>query len=158
MTDVNNRITGNHIAAKTLNLILPLAGICVMYYYETCETSCSSLRGTFLGVDLKYIGIFLMTCLLASMFLTNRTLGNYGAMLRTFMISSAVGAEFILVRFQIINDIYCEYCLVFGFCVLALLGVNFTSMNKKLMVASIVAGLVGFIFYFEGSIIPMFEL
>ena len=28
-----------------------------MVFYEVCDTSCSSLQGTFLGVDLKLIGI-----------------------------------------------------------------------------------------------------
>jgi hypothetical protein len=155
---INDRIAGNHIVGKALNVILPLAGIGIMYYYETCETSCSYLSGTFLGVDLKYVGILLMATLLASMLLAIRTLENYGAIFRTFLISSAVGAEFILVRFQIINDIYCEYCLAFGACVLILFSVNFTGMNKKLMAASIAAGLLGFLLFFEGNVIPLFEL
>jgi hypothetical protein len=154
----NLRIAGNNAVTKALNIIMPLAGAGVMFYYEYCETSCSFLAGTFMGVDLKIAGIIFMGMLLATTFAIGEFSGNAMNGLRTFMISSAVGAEFILIRFQIVNDIFCQFCLVFAGCVFVLFAGNFSAMNKKLMLLSLAAGLVAFIFFFEGQVVPLFDL
>jgi hypothetical protein len=158
MTIANNRVAGPHIVSKALNILLPVAGAGIMYFYEYCDTACASIKGTFLGIDLKYAGIMFMAMLLVTAFLTGRSLGNHINSFRTFMISSAVGAEFILIRFQVVNDIYCQYCLAFGACVFILFGGNFMSMNKKLMAASVAVGLVAFMLFFKGQVIPLFDL
>jgi uncharacterized membrane protein len=158
MTIANSRVAGNHIIIKALNILLPIAGAGIMYFYEYCDTACASIKGTFFGIDLKYTGIMFMATLLATAFLTRRSFGHLISNLRTFMISSAIGAEFILIRFQIVNDVYCQYCLVFATCVFVLFGVNFISMNKKLMAASVIAGAVAFMLFFKGQIVPMFDL
>jgi len=158
ITLANNRIAGNHIILKALNILLPIAGAGIMYFYEYCDTACSSLKGTFLGIDLKYTGVMFMAMLLATAFLTGRSYGNHINSLRTFMISSAIGAEFILIRFQVVNDVYCQYCLVFATCVFALFAVNFMSMNKKLMLASIPLGLIAFQLFFKGNVVRLFDL
>jgi hypothetical protein len=158
MANTNLGIAGNNIFAKTLNVVLPIAGAGIMFYYEYCETSCSYLKGTFLGLDLKYAGIVFMAALLASSFVPGRLLGGAVNWLRTFMISSAIGAEFILIKFQIVNDIYCLYCLLFSSCIFGLFMINFSGMNKKLMVASIAAGLVAFVLFFQGHVTLFFDL
>jgi uncharacterized membrane protein len=158
ITITNNRVAGNNIFLKALNILLPIAGAGIMYFYEHCDTACAFIKGTLLGIDLKYTGIMFMTMLLVTAFLTGRSYGKHINSLRTFMISSAVGAEFILIRFQVVNNVYCQYCLVFATCVFALFAVNFPGMNKKLMVVSIAAGLVGFVLFFKGQIITLFDL
>jgi uncharacterized membrane protein len=158
MANANFGIAGNNIFTKTLNIVLPIAGAGIMYFYEFCDTACASINGTFLGIDLKYTGIMFMAILLATVFLTGRSFGNHINSLRTFMMSSAVGAEFILIRFQVVNDLYCQYCLVFATCVFLLFGVNFAGMNKKLMAASVAAGLVAFLLFFKGQVVPLFDL
>ena len=45
-------------ALKITNILFPLIGIGVTAFYDVCDTNCSSLQGTFLGLDLKWIGIF----------------------------------------------------------------------------------------------------
>ena len=99
---------------KIINVVLPAIGIGSMIAYGVCYTSCSSLLGTFLGVDLKAIGILFMAVLLV---LTLPPASRYAASvnnLRTMMLSGALGGEVLLVRFQIVQDIYCPFCLAFG--------------------------------------------
>jgi|WetSurMetagenome_2_1015567.scaffolds.fasta_scaffold00151_3 uncharacterized membrane protein len=158
MTIANNKIAGNHVIVKALNILLPLAGAGIMYFYEYCDTACASIKGTFLGIDLKYTGMLFMAALLITAFLNGKSIGRHINNLRTLMISSAIGAEFILIRFQVVNDVYCQYCLVFATSVFVLFAVNFTSMNKKLMAASMVAGIAGFMLFFKGQVVPLFDL
>ena len=56
MLCMNRKIAGNHIITKILNIVLPLAGITLMLVYEYCDTSCLYLKGTFMGIDLKWVG------------------------------------------------------------------------------------------------------
>jgi hypothetical protein len=71
------------------------------------------------------------------------------------MLAGAVGGEMLLVRFQIVNDTYCPFCLVFGLCVLALFAVNFPRMNKHLSLVAFCAGIGAFALFFQGSILPL---
>jgi len=51
---------------KIVNIAFPLVGIGLMIGYKACDTFCSYLQGTFLGVDLKIVGILFMVTLLAA--------------------------------------------------------------------------------------------
>lgn len=143
---------------KVLNILLPIVGIGLMIFYEVCDTSCSSLRGTFLGIDLKYVGHFFMAVLLVlvafSFSPTLRTPVNY---LWTMMLSGALGGEIILIRFQIVNDTFCPFCLAFGVCLLVLFIANFMQMNRYLAVASFLAGAGVFAQFFDGSVLPLYS-
>lgn len=50
---------------KIINVAFPAIGVGLIIFYGVCDTSCSSLQGTFLGLDLKVIGILYMAALLA---------------------------------------------------------------------------------------------
>jgi hypothetical protein len=141
---------------KIVNLILPIIGVGLMVFYEVCDTSCSSLRGTFGGVDLKYVGILFMLVLLA---LCLPPVSRYAvpvSHLRTMMLSGALGGEMLLVRFQIDHDTYCPFCLAFGLCVLILLAANIPKMNKYLALGAFLAGLGAFALFFKGSVLPLY--
>ncbi|MFA5182292.1 MAG: hypothetical protein WC405_13310 [Syntrophales bacterium] len=141
---------------KIVNLISPIIGIGLMVFYEVCDTSCSSLRGTFGGVDLKYVGITFMAVLLT---LNLRPLSRYVipvGHLRTMMLSGALGGEILLVRFQIVHNTYCPFCLAFGLCVLILFAANIPKMNKYLALGALLAGLGAFALFFEGSVLPLY--
>lgn len=144
-------------ALKITNMVFPAIGIGLMIAYGVCDTSCSSLRGTFLGVDLKVIGILYMALLFvlnlppASRYVTSV---NH---LRTMMLSGALGGEVLLVRFQIVHDIYCPFCLAFGFLIIALAGANFTKMNKYHAIGAFLAGIASFAFFFQGSVLPLYN-
>ena len=150
-------MTRDHVL-KIINVVFPVIGIGLMVFYEVCDTSCSSLQGTFLGFDLKVIGILFMAALLAAMALppTSRWAANVNH-LRTMMLAGALGGEVLLVRFQVFHDTYCPFCLAFGSCILVLLAANFTKMNKYLAGGAYLAGIAAFALFFEGSVIPLYR-
>lgn len=141
---------------RLINITLPVIGIGLMIFYEICDTSCSYLRGTFLGVDLKIVGILFMAVLLALALppASRYTLPvNY---LRTMMLSSAVGGEILLIHFQIVHDTFCPFCLAFGLCVLILFAANLLRMKRVVATAFFVIGIGMFALYFKGSVLPLY--
>ncbi len=151
------KIAGNNIIIKGLNILLPLIGIGLMLMYDYCDTSCTYLKGSFLGIDLKWVGVLYMGVVFLSLIFAG---GPSGAVihLRTILISAAVGVEFFLIGWQVVKDTYCPFCLAFSACIFILFGINFASMNRWVMVASMLAGLLGFTFFFEGQLAPQFDL
>ncbi len=141
---------------KGMNIAIPVVGIGLLIFYEVCDTSCSSLRGTFLGIDLKIVGILFMVALLAMLLLDKTRFSVPTNHLRTVLLAGAMGGEILLVRFQIVNDTYCPFCLVFGLCVLALFAVNLPRMHKYLAMAAFAAGIGAFWLFFKGSILPLY--
>lgn len=142
---------------KIINIIFPIIGIGVMVFYDVCNTACSSLQGTFLGLDLKWIGIvFMATLLVLALLPDTRWAGPVGH-LRTMMLSGALGGEVMLVQFQIVHDTYCPFCLVFGTCVLVLFAVNFSRMHRYLAGGAFLAGIAAFALFFDGSVLPLYR-
>ena len=142
---------------KIINIAFPAIGVGLMIFYEVCDTSCSSLQGTLLGVDLKVIGILYMAALLA---LTLPPASRWAASvshLRTMLLSGALGGEILLVRFQVVHDTYCPFCLAFGSCILILFAANFMKMNKYLTLGAFLAGIAAFALLFEGSVLPLYR-
>lgn len=146
------------LALKVLNLVLPVAGITLMVVYEICAGSCAYLKGSFLGIDLKYVGIIFMGVLLVLGVVTSPERHRFAALSLTFLLSAAVGVEFYLIGFQMYHGTYCPYCLAFSGCVFALFAINQGVMDRRLMVAFVVLGLLGFAVFFEGSITPSYGL
>jgi len=142
---------------KIINIAFPAIGIGLMVFYGVCDTSCSSLQGTFLGLDLNMIGILYMAALLA---LTLPPASRWAASvrhLRTMLLSGALGGEILLVRFQVVHETYCPFCLAFGSCILVLFAANFTRMNKYLALGALLAGIAAFALFFEGSVLPLYR-
>jgi uncharacterized membrane protein len=141
---------------KIINMVFPIIGVGLMIFYGVCDTSCSSLQGTFLGLDLKIIGILYMAALLAMALVPVSRWAASVSHLRTMLLSGALGGEILLVRFQVVNDTYCPFCLVFGMCILILFAANFTRMNKYLALGAFLAGIAAFALFFEGSVLPLY--
>jgi hypothetical protein len=72
------------------------------------------------------------------------------------MLSGALGGEVLLVRFQIVHDIYCPFCLAFGLCIVVLCAANFMKMNKYLALGAFLVGVAAFALFFEGSVLPLY--
>ena len=155
---LNLKVAGSHAFTKSLNVLLPLIGIGLMLTYEYCDTSCSYLRGSFLGIDLKWVGVIYMGILFLSAFVGGWPSTPLVGHMRTILISAAVGVEFFLIGFQVVKDTYCPFCLAFSVCIFILFGINYRSMNKWIMTASVFAGLLGFTLFFEGQAAPRFDL
>lgn len=141
-----------------INIVFPLAGLGLMIFYEVCDTSCSYLQGTFLGLDLRMIGIIFMALLMLMMLPQISRYRIISLHLRTMMLAGAAGGEILLVRFQIVNDTYCQFCLVFGLCVLILFAANFARMNTLLAAASFLGGIGAFALFFRGTVLPLYSL
>ncbi len=141
---------------KIVNIVFPIIGFGLMIFYGVCDTACSSLRGTFLGVDLKMVGILFMAALLALALLPASRWTASVAHLRTLLLSGALGAEVLLVRFQMVHETYCPFCLAFGSCILVLFASNFTRMNRYMALGAFLAGIVAFVLLFDGSILPQY--
>jgi hypothetical protein len=108
-------------------------------------------------MDLKVIGILYMAALLA---MTLPPASRWAALvhpLRTMLLSGALGGEILLVRFQVVHDTYCPFCLAFGSCILILFAANFTSMNKYLALGAFLAGITAFALFFKGSVLPLYR-
>jgi len=142
---------------KIINAVFPIIGIGLMIFYEVCDTSCSSLQGTIFSLDLKVIGIIYMAVLLALTLPPATPYATSVNHLRTMLLSGALGSEILLVRFQIVHDTYCPFCLAFGFCVVALFTVNFMKMNKYLALGAFLTGIAAFTLFFNGSVLPLYS-
>ena len=152
------KVAGKYMTIKVLNIIMPLAGILLMLFYEYCDTSCLYLKGTFMGIDLKWVGVVYMVVLLASTFSLWGSKVLITKHFRTVLISAAAGVEFFLIGWQIVKDTYCPFCLAFSACIFIIFGINLASMNKRLMLVSIVAAILGFMLFFEGQTAPRYDL
>ncbi len=128
-----------------------------MVFYDVCDTACSSLQGTFLGLDLEWIGILFMVVLLLPALLSSSRRAVPVNHTRTLILSGALGGEVMLVRFQIFHDTYCPFCLVFGACILVLFVSNLAQMNRYLAWGAFLAGIAAFALFFEGSVIPLYR-
>ena len=105
-------------------IILGLAGIGIMAAYSLCSESCVYLRGSMLGLDLKYLGIIYMGTILAT--------GGFGKNAAcAILLSLGLGGEVFLLGFQIMNGVYCPYCLAFAAVFLCLFSGSVTPAYAK---------------------------
>lgn len=90
-----------------LTIVLALAGIGIMAYYDYCDTACSYLKGDILGIDLKWVGMVFMAAVIV-----------FAAFRQTafvrILLAAGLGVEVHLYAFQVQNDIYCPFCLAFS--------------------------------------------
>jgi len=134
---------------EKLNILLALAGIALVFVYTYCGDSCSYLKGSIFGIDLKYLGVLFMGTLVA--------LGLFGLRdYRLLLLSAGVGAEVFLIGFQVQNDVFCPYCLTFGIVLLLLFAMNLDWSKRKLVALCAVLGLLLFAVFFDGSVTPAF--
>ena len=134
---------------EKLNILLALAGIALVFVYAYCGDSCSYLKGSIFGIDLKYMGVLFMGTLIA--------LGLFGRSdYRLFLLSAGVGAEAFLIGFQVANDVFCPYCLTFGAVLLLLFAINLDWSKRKLVALCALCGLLLFAAFFDGSVTPAF--
>jgi uncharacterized membrane protein len=129
---------------RYLTILLALAGIVVILAYQYCFGSCSNLKGSVLGVDLKYLGILYMTAILV-LALTRQTL------LALLALAFGSGGELFLIGYQVHSGVYCPYCLIFAAVVILALFINFERSRKGLAALAAGAGMLFFLLFFSGS-------
>ncbi|MCX5805089.1 MAG: hypothetical protein NT010_03320 [Proteobacteria bacterium] len=70
---------------------------------------------------------------------------------------SAAGVALHLIGFQVLKNVDCPFCLAFSTCIFILFGINYTSLDKRLVVVS-AAALPGFAIFFEGQVAARYDL
>jgi uncharacterized membrane protein len=142
---------------RIVNWVVPPVGLGLMVYYNVCDTACSSLQGTFLGLDLKWVGIAFMAALLALNVLEIRHPAAPVQGMRTVMLAGALGGETLLVHFQIVHDTYCPFCLAFVLCILILFAANVRRRYGYAALLAFLAGVAAFALFFQGSVLPLYR-
>ena len=143
-------MTMKYPTKKTLNIAISLVGVGIVVFYSICGGSCSYLRGDVFGVDLKYIGVAYMLCIIG-LSLFNKNL------LILLLVSGSVGVEVYLIGFQVVYGTFCPFCLAFGLAVLALMAVNFDWSRKWYMISLFFVGILFFLVFFKGSVLPRYD-
>jgi thiol-disulfide isomerase/thioredoxin len=131
---------------NAITILLSLIGICIMAYYDYCDTACSYLKGDISGIDLKWVGIAYMAAIIV-----------FAAFKQTpfvrALLAAGLGVEVHLYAFQVQNDVYCPFCLAFSVMLILSFLVNYEipsawRENRRRMWL-----------YFLGEVsIPMFKL
>ncbi len=81
------------------------------------------------------------------------------SLLRTTMLAAALGGEVLLVRFQIVHNTFCPYCLAFLACLIVLCACNAGRQDSWRVAGSgLLAGAIAFALWFEGTAGPMLFL
>jgi hypothetical protein len=133
-----------------INIILSVIAIGIITFYDICGGSCSYLKGAIFGIDLKYAGIIYMAALIA----LNILKLDFFVLL---FVSMALGIEIYLIGFQISYWTFCSFCLAFGVIVIGQFILNFNWSRKWYMISCIIIGLLFFVFFFKGSVVPTYD-
>ena len=133
-----------------INIVLACLAVALEVYYSICGGACSYLKGTIFGIDLQYVGIAYMACIILLSILKKDTI-------LLLLISTGVGVEFYLIGFQVWYNTYCPYCLAFAAIVFILFFLNFKRDTKTLCFISMVVAIILFSIFFNGSLVPSYS-
>jgi len=133
-----------------ITIILAFCAIGLEIYYSICSGSCSYLQGSIFAIDLQYIGMIYMACVILLGVLKKGTL--------VFLfLCAGLGIELYLVGFQVWYNTYCPYCLGFGAIVFFLFLLNFEKDKKVPGFIVMGLALVVFPIFFKGSVVPTYS-
>jgi len=132
-----------------INIGLPVIGIVIAVLYSVCEESCTYLQGSIFGVKLNYLGVLFMGVLALSNLLKRNAIF-------LILLSFGIGAELYLIGFQVINSVYCSYCLSFGAVIFLLFALNFERSRKTFVAAALFLGFIFFLVLFHGAATPVY--
>ena len=133
----------------TINIILLLVGVGVVVFYTLCGDACTYLQGGIFGIDLQYLGMSYVIVLIVSNILKRD-------LIILMLLSAGIGAEFFLVGYQIVNNTYCPYCLVFAAIIVVQFLFNMNVSKKLLILVFIALGFLSFFIFFKGSAFPVY--
>jgi len=137
--------------------ILPALSILTILLGQLCATRCAFIQGDILGIDLNIVGILFYSLLLISLLVYKKFYPEDWLMKAIAAVASAgVGAELILIKFQVENNVYCPKCLISGFFFLVMFFLVARHLKKWIIILLIATGLLITSFTFNGSIIPSY--
>jgi len=134
----------------TINIILLLVGVGVVVFYTLCGDACAYLQGGMFGIDLQYLGMAYVVVLIVSNILKRD-------LIILMLLSVGIGAEFFLVGYQVVNNTYCPYCLVFAAIIVVQFLFNMNVSKKLLILVFIALGFLSFFIFFKGSAFPVYS-
>lgn len=137
--------------------ILPALCILTIVIGQLCASKCAFIQGDILGIDLNIFGILFYSLLFVSL-LVYRKLYHEDWLMKAIaaVVSVGVGAELVLIRFQVENNVYCPKCLISGFFFLILFFLVARHLKKWIIVLLVAAGLLFTSFTFNGAVIPSY--
>jgi protein-disulfide isomerase/uncharacterized membrane protein len=137
--------------------IFPALCILTIVIGQICAAKCAFIQGDILGIDLNIFGIFFYSMLLVS-FLVYRKFYPEDWLMKSIaaVASVGVGAELVLIKFQVENSVYCPKCLISGFFFLVMFFLLARHLKKWVIILLIAAGMLFTAFTFNGSIIPSY--
>jgi len=144
-------------ANNSNSYILPALCILTIVIGQLCAEKCAFIRGDILGIDLNIFGILFYSLLLISLLVYRKFYPE--EWLRkaiAAVVSAGVGAELILIKFQVENNVYCPKCLISGFFFLVMFFLVARHLKKWVIILLIAIGLLFTSFTFNGAIIPSY--
>jgi uncharacterized membrane protein len=137
--------------------ILPALCIITIVIGQLCAAKCAFIQGDIIGIDLNIFGLLFYSLLLVSLLVYRKFYPEDWLMKAIAAVASAgMGAELILVKFQVENGVYCPKCLISGFFFLVMFFLLARHLKKWVIILLIAAGLLFTSFTFNGSIIPSY--
>lgn len=137
--------------------ILPALSILTIVIGQLCASMCAFIEGDILGIDLNIFGILFYSLLLVSLLVYRKLYPGDWLMKAVAAVAAVgVGAELILIKFQVENSAYCPKCLISGFFFLVMFFLVARHLKKWVIILLIAAGLLFTSFTFNGSIIPSY--
>lgn len=137
--------------------VFPALALLTIIIGQICKTQCAALSGDILGIDLNIFGGLFYAMLLGAVVVYKKLYPRDWVMKAVAALASlGVGAEFILVKFQVQNNTYCPKCLVSGFFFLVMFGVVARNLRVWGVALLVAAGALFTSFTFNGSIIPSY--
>ena len=133
---------------RCATIILAFSGIAVMAGYSLCAETCTFLHGSLFGMDLKYLRMSYMVLILITGALDKDTVC-------AVLLSMGAGGEVFLLCFQVVNGVYCPYCLAFAGVVFLLFMIHVRQIRLS---ASILFAATGFFvfFFLSASAMPAY--
>ncbi len=137
--------------------IFPALALTTLVIGQICAKACAFIHGDILGLDLNILGMLFYSILLVlsvlrlKMFPQGRPMKTLAA-----IASVGMGAEIILIRFQVQNGVYCPKCLISGFFLIAMFLLIAPNLRKWLIILLVFLGAVFASFTFSGSVIPSY--
>lgn len=137
--------------------ILPALCILTIVIGQLCASLCAFIEGDILGIDLNVFGILFYSMLLAAL-LAHKKLYPRERLMQAIaaVVSAGMGAELVLIKFQIDNNVYCPKCLVSGFFFLVLFLLIARQLKKWVVILLVAAGVIFASFTFSGSVVPSY--
>jgi thiol:disulfide interchange protein DsbA len=152
-------MAGSSLAKKMENRVwvFPALAIVTIIVGQLCKTSCSFIEGDILGIDLNIFGIvFYAVLFLAIIFYQKVYRKDWVLKMATAAAAAGVGAEIILIKFQVENNTYCPKCLISGFFFLVMFFLLARNLKAWWIALLVVLGTIFTLFTFSGSVIPSY--